>query len=310
MIPRAIHLIVNPAAGRGRATHVLSQAREQFERLDTVWVSTSEYRGHERELAIRAAESGARAIIVIGGDGSLSYAARGVIASGVRVPIGILAAGTGNDFAKSLGAPVFDIAATAALVADDRTRSIDAGLVDDEPFINAAGFGFDAEVLARTLEPSMMRGQVRYIVTALRHLFSFRGFEAHFVDRARDADASAARVAPWLRDRWMTLVFANGSWFGGAFEIAPGARIDDGALDCIAVHDMVAMHRIGLFMRALRGAHVASSFVDVIRSPQFTLEFPAAPRFQIDGELAVAKTNVVRVGILPAALDVYSRAGR
>ena len=295
-----IVLLYNPVAGGGRAPRLVERAKQALDRVAPVEVFETQYAGHERELAAVAAARGARAVVVHGGDGSLSHAAHGLIAAGAATPLAVLAAGTGNDFAKSLGAPVYDYAATAALIGDGAVRRIDAGTIDGKPFINVAGFGFDAEVLANMLPHGALPARARYATSALGRLFGYRGFEATL--SVLDAASKAARPAQWL-----TIVFANGSWFGGTFHIAPQATLDDGMLDCVAVSDATAARRVALFTQALRGQHVQAPEVQLHRGASFVLQFDAPPRFQADGEIHTARQARVEVSVLPGVLAVVAR---
>jgi diacylglycerol kinase (ATP) len=99
---------------------------------------------------------------VLGGDGSVSHAARGLIAARSATPLVIFAGGTGNDFAKSLGVPARDFLAMARRIEAGSVRVIDAGEIDGVPFVNSAGFGFDVDVLQRTRDPrrsKLLRGR-------------------------------------------------------------------------------------------------------------------------------------------------------
>jgi diacylglycerol kinase (ATP) len=305
MTHRTIHLIVNPVAGRGRALEVLEKARHALHRIADVTESTSSHAGEEHVIAEAAARRGASAIVVIGGDGSFSHVVRGVVQSGVRVPIAIMAAGTGNDFAKSLGAPVHDVAATVALIAAHSTRDMDIGVADGHTFVNSAGFGFDVEVLAHLATNASSTSAARYALTALRHLFRYRGFtgSVHTVPSGTNQTVDA-----WGSDNnhWLTIVFANGRWFGGLFRIAPDAEIDDGLIDCIGIRDANALRRVSLFARAMHGRHTRSAAVHSDRQSEFVMRFPAAPRFQVDGELVQASSATVRISMIPAAISVFA----
>jgi diacylglycerol kinase (ATP) len=305
MARRIIHLIVNPVAGRGRAVQVLAKARTALDGIGHVIESMSAQPGDERVIAEAAAHGEARAIVVVGGDGSFSHVVRGVVQSGVRVPIAIIAAGTGNDFAKSLGAPVHDIEATAALIATDSTREVDVGTADDHTFVNSAGFGFDVEVLNHIATHGGGSSPTRYAVTAMRQLFDYRGFTGS-LRSGPNASSVVVGASATSEEHWLTIVFANGRWFGGLFEIAPDARIDDGLIDCIGIRDASALRRVSLFARAMRGLHTRSTAVYADRQPEFVLQFPAPPRFQVDGELVQASSATVRIGVKRRAISVFA----
>jgi diacylglycerol kinase (ATP) len=326
-MPSPIVLLVNPAAGSGRAARRAHDAERVLRRLGPVRVETSRVPGDEARIAAEAARDGARAVVVLGGDGAVSHAARGLIGAGpagLAVPLAVLAAGTGNDFARSLRLPARDVDRMAALIGAGATRTIDAGTIDGEPFVNAAGFGFDADVLERSLSPGLWRGAARYAGTALGRLFRYRGFRAALsatagVGDANDdrddgsdsfgttgaSDAGDAGTAP--ARHWLMIVLGNGQWFGGAFRIAPEARLDDGALDAIAIAEVRAVGRAALFAAALRGAHLSRAGVTTHRAAAFTLRFDTPPRYQADGELRQARGRRVRVGVLPRALRVVAR---
>jgi diacylglycerol kinase family enzyme len=102
----------------------------------------------------------------------------------------------------------------------------------------------------------------------------------------------------------MTVVFANGQWFGGAFRIAPAAQLDDGALDVVGIADVPALTRAALFARALRGKHVGHPAVHTATARDLTVEFGDRPYIQIDGELQRSSSRSVRVRCLPSALRV------
>lgn len=293
-------LLVNPAAGGGRAAQVaggveraLHSAGLRVQRVDT------RQRGDEARIAREASVAGARALAVVGGDGAVSHATRGLLEGaargGARVPLAIFAAGSGNDFVKSLDLPVRDIDRMAQYVVTGATRDVDVGYVDDVPFVNAAGFGFDVDVLERMRTPGLWRGTAAYVTTALGALLGYRGFRVRMDEGVTQAE-----------DHHLMIVFANGRHFGGAFHIAPDARLDNGAVDCISIRHMGALARLPLFAKAIRGRHVTSPLVQTRRASSFTLRFGAPPQFEADGELQQARTCDVEVRVVPRALRLIS----
>lgn len=103
-------LIVNPIAGCGYALKVMEQVQSVLTARNLPFrVMRTEYPGYAAKLAREAVEMGCEAVYVIGGDGTFSEAARGLAGSGI--PIGLIPAGTGNDFVKTLGTPKEPMAA-------------------------------------------------------------------------------------------------------------------------------------------------------------------------------------------------------
>lgn len=294
-----IVLLVNPTAGRGRAARVARAAADALHKAGLrVELHETRGRGDEARIAADASGAGARALAVVGGDGAINHAVRGLLegeaGGGARVPLAIFAAGTGNDFAKSLAVPVHHVTRMARHIAVGATHDVDVGFVNDLPFVNAAGFGFDVEVLERMRTPGMLRGTAAYVSTALGALFGYRGVRANL------ASDSA------IMSRKLMMVFANGRCFGGAFRIAPDAQLDDGALDCVTIRDIPPWTRVALFARAIRGTHLSSPHVSFHRDRHFLLRFEAPPTFETDGELQQAATCDVSVSVRAGALTVIA----
>lgn len=290
--------MVNPVAGTGRARGLIDRAYAALRTAGPVELVESTGARDETRLAMEAAHANARALVVLGGDGSVSHAARGLIQARSMIPLATFAAGTGNDFAKSLRVPAHDYLAMARLLESGVTRVIDAGEIDGIPFVNSAGFGFDVEVLKRTRDAtraSWLHGTPRYLVMALQQLFRYPGFDAA-VDALERGETR----------RWLTIVFANGEWFGGAFRIAPDAQLASKQLDVIGIADATPFERITLFARALRGAHTTHSSVSQARGPEFVIKFTERPHFQADGEPHQATAPSVTVRCLPGALRVVA----
>ncbi|HVH39741.1 MAG TPA: diacylglycerol kinase family protein [Gemmatimonadaceae bacterium] len=245
-------------------------------------------------LVMEALDDDVGTLVVVGGDGTWGRCAVALGVARGASRMAFLAAGTGNDFAKNLRVPANDPAGLARLIAEGRAieRLVDLGRVDDQWFLNVAGFGFDVAVLRACQAPSWLRGPARYIVTALRELRSYEGIEC------RIGGASGS----WKRD--LMLVFSNGEHFGGAFHIAPDARVDDGALDMIVVDCEPGWGRVPLLAKALRGRHLADPRVRHARAAHFTVAFREPPWFEADGELHRAAGTECEVAVVPGALRV------
>ncbi|HRQ79151.1 MAG TPA: diacylglycerol kinase family lipid kinase [Gemmatimonadaceae bacterium] len=296
-----IRLLWNPASGRGRGAQLIPRIRAAFAARGITDLVQTERPGDEARLVQEAIADGVQTIVVAGGDGTWGKSAVALARAGSPARMAFVAAGTGNDFAKNLRAPATDFEAMAALVASGGVeRRVDLGRVDDNWFANVAGFGFDVEVLMATQGARLLRGPAVYVTAALGQLFAFGGVA---VSITGVASLFAAR-----RQRLM-LVFANGKEFGGAFKIAPMARVDDGKLDAVVFEDGIKLGRVALLARALRGTHLAHPKVFHKAGAEFRLEFDAPPSYELDGDLHLAPSRRVTVASLPGVLRVLDAAG-
>lgn len=285
-------VIVNPAAGRGRGARALPAVRTAFAAVGITDVRQSTEREGEATVAARAIAEGCDTLVAVGGDGTWSNVANAIMRSGSDCRLALIAAGTGNDFAKTAGAPAHDAIATARLVASGVDRRVDVGRIEDRWFLNIVGFGFDVSVLESVAGIKWLKGDALYVYAALRQLGSYVGSQIAIESAAR------TRVsAPHLM-----LVISNARHFGGTFKIAPSASITDGLLDAVAISDAVAFRRLQLFAAVIRGTHEAMPEVDMELSPRFTLRFPAAPAYETDGEYRRAASATIEVSCVPAGL--------
>lgn len=285
-------VIANPVAGAGRGARVLGHARRTLAAHGVDDIRVTSAPGDAATCAQTALRDGATTLIAVGGDGTWSQVAGAIADAGSPARLALLAAGTGNDFAKTLGLPVHDVTRTLALVGSQSARSIDLGQVDGRWFLNVAGFGFDTHVLRHLRPRRGVPPTLSYALAAVRRIVTYQGFTC----RIGDADAA----------RFLAVVAANGTRFGGVFTIAPHAAIDDGALDLIAVRDTGLAGRLRVFAGATRGTHVAHARVQSSRAAAFTLEFDAPPFFQADGELFLARERRVELRVAPGALRLIA----
>ena len=288
-------LIVNPAAGRGRIHRILPEIAAAFRAFGIADIYQTSKPGEEATLAFRAQDAGAETIVVVGGDGTCSGIADSLIRSNSRCRLAVVAAGTGNDFAKTLGVEKYNAQQIAELVRRGAETRIDVGWADGHYFLNSCGFGFDASVLEASNKVRWIKGDAVYIYAALRQLFSYRGIEV----RANGAPGVA-------HDSMLMVTASNGRWLGGAFQIAPKASVLDGRLDACFVSDSSVVERVKLFVGAMRGTHIGMPSVSSVSVQQMTLSFASAPSMEMDGELRVARARTVELRCVPRALSVVA----
>lgn len=289
-------VIVNPASGRGSGARALPGIRAAFAGVGVTEVRLTSAKGSERADATKALDDGFDTIVACGGDGTWSNVANALIAAGAgrQARLALLATGTGNDFAKTVGAPARDFAATARLALEGADMAVDVGRIENRHFLNVSGFGFDIAVLEDIERISWLKGDMLYLYSALRQLFSYGGVEIGI--------ATPRSQRP--RRRHLMLIVANARNFGGSFKIAPGASVTDGKLDAISILDAAPLARMRLFAAATKGTHVMAREVLVEQAPTFTLEFAAPPAFETDGEYQRASGTLIQIDCVPQALRV------
>ena len=207
-------------------------------------------------------DAGATTLVAVGGDGTWGNVANAILTSGAnaQVRLALIAAGTGNDFAKTAGSPATDVVATARLVAEGVETRVDVGRIEEHFFLNITGFGFDAAVLEDILKIKWVKGEALYLYSALRQLTSYKGLEMEVTTPARRRG----------RVRHLMLVIANARNFGGKFLIAPDASLTDGRLDAVAILDASTWRRVKLFAAVAKGKHRNLNKVVIEQSPTFT----------------------------------------
>ena len=309
-------VIFNPASGHGRGARRIPLYRGLLDKhlASYQWAATTAP-GEEAQLADRAIAGGAKLVVAVGGDGTWSQVADRVVASGrADVSLGLLASGTGNDFARSLGLSYGDPEQAVAALAAGRTRCIDVGRVVSEwrpapypevasgvvwrteprHFLNLVGFGFDIAVIDASLRARFLRGAVLYKITALQQLFLYRS------PRLRLSDGGG-----WSTEgRHLLLTISNGRIFGGGFPIAPDADLADGRLDACAIADASPVGRARLFSLAEKGRHVNTKGVALRQDRTFAVHFDQRVRYEVDGDVYQSRTGEVRVEAVPSALPV------
>jgi diacylglycerol kinase (ATP) len=292
--------IVNPAAGGGRGRRAVGLAfvrlRERG-RTDPTLAFT-ERPGHATALAREAATAGFAPIVGVGGDGTLSEIANGLVGIAEAPPLAVMPVGTGNDFARSMGLPTDLDAAVDLAVSGVAPRAIDVGRCGERYFLNMAGAGFDAEVgRAVNAAPAALRhGALPFVVYTLLEL-----------TRSRKRDLRIRLDDQTLERRAFMISVGNGPCSGGGMQICPDASREDGLLDVCIVGDVSRLEVVQLLPKVFSGRHVSHPKVEMRRARTVRIEGPAGTYVQVDGE--VTGTLPVEFGVVPSALRVIVPTG-
>ncbi|EWT07946.1 hypothetical protein N864_17925 [Intrasporangium chromatireducens Q5-1] len=273
--PEHVALVVNPTSGKGMGRvageRTLRLLREAGYRVTD---ATGHTLAEARRRAEDAIEAGAGTVCVVGGDGMAHLGIN--LTAGRAVHLAVVAAGTGNDFARNLGLPVRDPEGAVRLIREGRTRRVDAGRVETAEgkrwFGGVLGAGFDAVVTARAARMSWPRGQMRYNLAVLRELPVFRP-----IPYAIECDGERVET------RAMLVAVANTASFGGGMRICPEASPTDGLLDVLILHAISIPGFLRVFPSVYSGSHVGHPRVEIRRAARVRLEAAGVPT-QADGE--------------------------
>ncbi|MEA2123621.1 MAG: hypothetical protein QOI80_403 [Solirubrobacteraceae bacterium] len=274
-------VVANPAAGRGRGQRALVSTRTALADVGVqpAVVATRDL-AHARTAAADAAGDGG-VVVAVGGDG-LVGAVAGAIA-GTQAVMGIVPAGRGNDFARSLGLPL-DHAAASRMLADARRRRVDVGEVDGRPFVGIASVGVDAEANRLANAGPPLPGSAVYAVAGVRALIAWR--HANF-----EVDVDGTKSA----FRGFAVGVGNAPFYGGGMRLLPDARVDDGCLD---IAWFGADNRLR-FMRQIPQRRTAGH----ARNPTVSFRRGTVVRIAADRPLAVYADGEP-IGTLPATITV------
>jgi YegS/Rv2252/BmrU family lipid kinase len=286
---RDVALIVNPAAGGGRALRALPRAEHALAACGLrVHVERTRDIEHARALAASAARAGEVAA-ALGGDGLVGALADGLRESGGDGLLAILPGGRGNDFARTLGIPR-DAVGAAALIANGRERAIDLGVCGDRAFVGIASCGFDSDA-NRIANATRVPGDAAYVYGALRAL---AGWRAARFELELDGEP--------LVHVGYSVAAANGRRYGGGMVLAPGASLDDGAFDVVTVADVPRRRFLRGLPRVFRGTHVANDEVAVRRASELRIAADRPFTLYADGDPIAELPATVRTA--PAAVRV------
>ena len=292
-----LHLIVNPTAGRGRALPYLDGIVRTLEAAGAhVVVHTTT--GADAARALVATVPAEATAVAVGGDGTVHAVMRACLEHDRR--LAVLPFGSGDDFAHALGLARTRPDDAVRVLLEGRERRVDVGTVNGEPFVNAFGTGFDADVARRILAaPPSFRGLGRYLYGVAGALREFRladvTVEMTTLDGALERFAGPA----------LLVAVQNGPRTGGSFRFAPDARPDDGVLDVVVAGAFGRAGTLAILPRVMRGRHLGHPKVHRFAATAIEVRWSAPVAGHAEGE-PVALADAYSVRLKPGALRVIA----
>lgn len=311
-------VVVNPSSALGRGKRV---ARHVLAALDSAGQHAIEIAGAdgaECSAAIKSAcAQGLRGLILVGGDGLIGLTLQ--LPEARELPIGIVPAGSGNDFARQFGLSANPARAVRHILAcEARPQLVDLGVVTLQPehrehwFAGGLSIGFDAAINRRANAIRLPIGPLRYQVALLAELFNLRS--RPFTVSAPDSEgggnvAVGTGENPGIstgaetehRFTGLLATTMNTSAIGGGIPLTPSASVNDGLLDLIEVSHASKFRVLTVLGLLARGKHE--------RLPEVRITRIRRARIEAYGEIAYADGERVgrgpfEVRVAPAALTL------
>lgn len=287
--PENIVFIVNPKAGTNLQRNIAALLDKHLNHRKFTWsLWTTEGPGHGFELARKAVSEGYAAVVAVGGDGSVNEIAPALM--GTTVALGIIPAGSGNGLAMHLG---YGRRLEKAVRLLNRSQKvlIDVGMVNNRPFFNMAGIGFDG-LVSNMMRDSHARGFWPYFIKSVKAGLTFRPFDA--LMRVNGTE---------FHRKCFSIAVANGPMYGYNFTIAPDARPDDGKLEVVILKDVPRWKYFAAVPATLNGKIYEAGFIEHYSTGHLTIHSEQALYAHVDGEGFIAETTL-EFSVKPCALHV------
>jgi diacylglycerol kinase (ATP) len=293
-----IHVIYNAQARGGRVRRIRSEIRQaldtQFGSEGYRWVeTTSEANG----IDVAAAAAGGDTVVAVGGDGSVHTVVEGLWRSDFRATLGIIPAGTGNDFAFGMGLPT-SITDAVQVLGGGSGRMVDVGEISLDgraplPFVNAVGIGFDAAASVRSRRRKFLPGVLRYLVSTLETLVTWKAPQGEVTGQA----------FAW-QGPLMFVTVGNGPRSGGGFMITPDADPSDGQLQACVVRELSIISAVRVIPSVMRGEHGTLPQVELRQGTSFRVALDRNVPVHADGEIVSTASRTMDLAVRAGVMNV------
>lgn len=280
-------LVVNESAGKGKALYLANQFSKLLvnSNQEFTLIHETSYEKTIEKLKSSLSTNSYKKVIAIGGDGLVNLCLQYLARSGIT--LGVIPAGTGNDFARAVGVNGLSVNKIFDLYTKSDPAEIDLGLVKSQSserwFVQVLSTGFDAEVNSRANKIRWPKGKSKYTIATVRTLARFRPITYEIEIDGHKFSQSA-----------MLFTIANGETYGGGMRICPGASNSDGIFELLLVRPVSRFVLLTIFPKVFKGNHIPHQKIDTYRAK--VVKISASTSSYADGEyvanLPITVTNV------------------
>lgn len=285
-----IRFIINPISGVGKKGIIpeLIERHLDHDKFDYDIVFT-EYRRHAKELAHQSSKENIDIVCAVGGDGSVHEVGTALI--GTKTQLAIIPTGSGNGLARHLNIPL-SIDKAIQNINEMNTLQMDTVLVNDKPFLNAGGYGFDA-LIAKKFDEGKKRGFFTYIKLVLREFFKYNP-----VNVSVDINGEVKNMPVML------CTIANASEFGNGFCVSPKSDVTDGKIELFILKPFRFWSMPLLAFQFFRRKTDRSKFTEIISFEKARIKLTKSIA-HYDGEPFDVR-NELNVQVVPKSLHILA----
>ena len=269
-------VLSNPTSGGGAGQRYRELTLELLKERSIPFrdITSSSYTAAQEELR-RSLNNQIKGVIVIGGDGMVHLAVQELALS--KTPLALVPAGTGNDFARTLGLNLEKPLESLKVALLRSPEAVDLGVVNDRFFAEILSTGFDSIVNERANSFQRIKGRMKYNIAILLVLSTFKPKTYRFRIDGITFESKA-----------MLIAVSNGQSYGGGMRITPDASIDDAQFDVMILGPVSRFEFLRVFPKVFSGKHVSHPAVKILKGKEVEIHSDAIA--YADGE---------RIGDLP-----------
>jgi diacylglycerol kinase (ATP) len=295
--PIRVKLIANPGAGNvleagSRIEQVTHYLLEYGLKVD---VALAHPKREAIPIARKAVKDGYDVVIAMGGDGTLGTVIRGI--AGSKVKLGIIAAGTENDIAGSLGIPD-DLKEACALIASGHTRRLDLGQISTKKTKKFYFFMVSTIGLTATLFPMISEvpeGKYSGIKKAMMTFLKYDSKPTVFLTLDNESKIEVES---------MLVTIANTPIIGLKNLVAPNASMDDGLLDIAVYPNFSKAELLSYFAKSTHESSTPDRTIQRYRARKIKVK--TSPKLDVAAEGIILGKGTARIKVLPRALRVIA----
>lgn len=292
-------LMYNPKSGDTSFRFHVDTFIEAFSKKGyVVHVLRSCYKGDMEEYLSNHKIENCDGIFIAGGDGSVNEVVNGMMKNNIDVPLGIIPAGTANDFARALKIPSVYEECVEAL-SEMKTETIDVGCVNGKYFINICCGGLFTTVSQNIdIDLKNTLGKMAYYLKGAEQIYNIRPIHLKLNIDDEEFD-----------DQFYIFLILNSSGAGGFYHINPSADLNDGLMEFIAIKATTSIIDFPrMLMKLIKGEHLNDRSVLFKRCRHISIESDnfgdIFKETDVDGE--AGPDLPIDVQVVPRGIKVFT----